>query len=166
MPCALTGILLVVNPLTFTVRSDFGAGVMLGFAVSFFYAGYILLLRRAKRIIPDMSSFCTMFLVSAFCALFFFAETAVTGVSLALPGMREAVLLAAYGILGQGIAWVLITENMPHVQASYAGLLLLLQPALSYVWDILFFSRMITAAESAGVVIALAAVYLGTVSRD
>jgi drug/metabolite transporter (DMT)-like permease len=43
-----------------------------------------------------------------------------------------------------------------------AGLALLLQPTLSFVWDVLFFSRPMTAMELLGAGIALIAIYLGT----
>jgi len=50
------------------------------------------------------------------------------------------------------------------VTATEAGLALLLQPALSFLWDIVFFGRVLTSAEAAGAAITLLAIYLG--SRD
>ncbi|MCP4726881.1 MAG: EamA/RhaT family transporter, partial [bacterium] len=48
---------------------------------------------------------------------------------------------------------------------SKAGLLHLLQPALVYIWDIMIFSRIINPAEMAGFIIAMGAVYLGSLSK-
>ncbi|MCX6832762.1 MAG: hypothetical protein NT028_11655 [candidate division Zixibacteria bacterium] len=48
------------------------------------------------------------------------------------------------------------------ISASRVGLILLLQPTLAFVWDVLFFKRPTTELEGVGAVIALAAIYLGT----
>ncbi|MDH3433815.1 MAG: EamA/RhaT family transporter, partial [Gammaproteobacteria bacterium] len=42
------------------------------------------------------------------------------------------------------------------------GLALLLQPTLSFVWDVLFFARPMSLTELAGAAIALFAIYLGS----
>ncbi|MEE4166461.1 MAG: EamA family transporter, partial [Desulfocapsaceae bacterium] len=52
-------------------------------------------------------------------------------------------------------------NSLPRVKASIAGLLLLLQPALSFVWDVLIFNRYTTLLNWTGVVLGLAAIYLG-----
>jgi drug/metabolite transporter (DMT)-like permease len=39
---------------------------------------------------------------------------------------------------------------------------LLLQPTLSFAWDIIFFGRALTAIEAVGAVIALMAIFLGS----
>jgi len=66
-------------------------------------------------------------------------------------------------ILGncQAFAWVLISNSLPRIAASRAGLILLLQPALSFFWDVLFFNRQTGIAGWAGVAMVLAAIYLG-----
>jgi drug/metabolite transporter (DMT)-like permease len=43
-----------------------------------------------------------------------------------------------------------------------AGLALLLQPALAFGWDILFFDRPTTMLEYVGAAVVLAAIYLGS----
>ena len=43
----------------------------------------------------------------------------------------------------------------------FAGLALLLQPSLSFVWDVLFFARPVSTTEVVGAVIALLAIYVG-----
>ena len=54
-----------------------------------------------------------------------------------------------------------IASSLPKVSTTEAGLALLLQPPLSFAWDVLFFSRPMTATELAGAAIALFAIYLG-----
>jgi len=55
-----------------------------------------------------------------------------------------------------------IASSLPKVTTTEAGLALLLQPTLSFLWDVIFFARPMTTAELAGAVIALLAIYLGS----
>jgi len=75
--------------------------------------------------------------------------------------MKSAMALAAYGVLSQVLGWVLIARSLPRVRASAAGLVLLLQPTLSFIWDVVFFHRPWDSVAAAGVVLAVAAIYLG-----
>jgi drug/metabolite transporter (DMT)-like permease len=59
-------------------------------------------------------------------------------------------------------AVILGASAMPQVSTTEAGLALLLQPTLSFVWDVLFFARPMTPTELAGAAIALGAIYLGS----
>ncbi|MGH8335846.1 MAG: EamA family transporter, partial [Gammaproteobacteria bacterium] len=64
------------------------------------------------------------------------------------------------------LGWVLISSSIHKVRASQVGLILLLQPVCAFAWDVLFFGRRFTAVEIAGAVLALAAIYLGSVRRS
>ena len=55
-----------------------------------------------------------------------------------------------------------IASSLPRVSTTEAGIALLLQPTLSFVWDVLFFARPMSATELLGAAIALAAIYLGS----
>ena len=46
-------------------------------------------------------------------------------------------------------------------EGSRVGLILLLQPLLAFVWDVLFFSRSITLVELTGAILTLFGIYLG-----
>jgi drug/metabolite transporter (DMT)-like permease len=51
------------------------------------------------------------------------------------------------------------------LEAALIGLILLLQPTLAFVWDVLFFARPAMPLEVLGVLLTLVAIYLGTTSR-
>ena len=74
----------------------------------------------------------------------------------------EAVGLLGYGVLSHTIGWLLIASSLPQVSTTEAGLALLLQPTLSYAWDVLLFERSLQPIEFAGAVVALLAIYLGS----
>jgi drug/metabolite transporter (DMT)-like permease len=50
---------------------------------------------------------------------------------------------------------------MPKIRTSLTGFILLLQPALSFIWDVLFFSRPTNLINWLGVIITLVAIYMG-----
>ena len=84
------------------------------------------------------------------------------GESLAVTTATDAAWLVAYGILSHCLGLMFIASSLPHVSTTQAGLALLLQPTLSFAWDVLFFARPMTSTELLGAAIALLAIYLGS----
>ena len=82
-----------------------------------------------------------------------------------LPDTRSRTFLslAALGLFSQSAGWILIANALPRMRASLSGLILLLQPALAFIWDVFFFQRPTRWINWIGVAIVLAAIYLGTV---
>jgi drug/metabolite transporter (DMT)-like permease len=68
-------------------------------------------------------------------------------------------------LVGQVLGWVIISNALPHLETSVSGLILLLQPALAFIWDILLFDRPSGWMDLTGALIALAAIYLGATAR-
>jgi drug/metabolite transporter (DMT)-like permease len=54
-----------------------------------------------------------------------------------------------------------MVRAMPRLPASLVGLLLLLQPALAFVLDVLLFHRATSAGDWLGLLLALAGILLG-----
>ena len=69
-------------------------------------------------------------------------------------------------MFSQSVGWILISNALPQIRASLSGLILLMQPALAFVWDVLFFQRPTSLVNWMGVLIALAAIYLGMGRRS
>ncbi len=88
------------------------------------------------------------------------------GVSLAIPRQADLAWLVCYGVLSHGLGMLFITSSLPHVTTTQAGLALLLQPTLSFVWDVAFFARPMQPTEFAGAALALFAIYLGSRSQQ
>jgi drug/metabolite transporter (DMT)-like permease len=61
------------------------------------------------------------------------------------------------------VGWVIISRTFHLVAASRAALILLLQPILTFVWDVVLFSRPTTLLEAAGAMLAIASIYMGSV---
>jgi drug/metabolite transporter (DMT)-like permease len=60
------------------------------------------------------------------------------------------------------VGWFLITRGIQTVRGALVGLILLLQPTLSFVWDILFFGKAVNPVELSGVGLALVGIYIGS----
>lgn len=165
IPLAVLGLALLVGVDWTHLSSGYQRGVIFGLITACCYAGYILSLRRTRVAETSGSSFATIALISLAAAVLLAAEMLVQGESFAIPNFANAGWLVAYGVFGQVLGWVLISNGIHRVRASQVGLILLLQPLCAFVWDALFFGRRFTAVELAGAVLALAAIYLGSVRR-
>jgi drug/metabolite transporter (DMT)-like permease len=83
-----------------------------------------------------------------------------------VPDVRSWAVLVAYGVVSQVLGWIFIYRGLLSVEASRAGLILLLQPSLAFIWDILFFARPAGWTDAVGAILALGAIYLGTVGQS
>jgi drug/metabolite transporter (DMT)-like permease len=65
-------------------------------------------------------------------------------------------------VLSTTLGWSLISTALRHTPPTLASLVLLLQPALSFAWDVLIFGRPTSGQELLGIGLILAAIYLGS----
>ena len=165
VPLAMLGLALLVGVDWSVLSPQKRAGVWLGLATGMFYAGYLLSLRQASFRSQGRGPTGDLALVSLGTALLLGLASVPAGESLAITTLSDGFWLTTYAVASQVIGWMLITSSLPHVPASRAGLLLLLQPTLSFIWDILFFGRPVTIYEGTGAIIALFAIWLGS-QRD
>ena len=162
VPLAFFGLALIVGLDWRSLPGDYRLGVVFGLLTAASYAGYLLSLRRSRQGSKHKLPSREVAIISLVSAAILGVSAMVEGESLVIPTLNDATWLAAYGILSHCIGWMFIASSLPHVSATEAGLALLLQPILSFVWDVLFFARSMTATELAGAAIALAAIYLGS----
>ncbi|MGH8312820.1 MAG: EamA family transporter, partial [Gammaproteobacteria bacterium] len=122
-------------------------------------------LRRARVAETVGSPFVTITVISLVTAGLLALAMWPEHASFVIPTWEDAGWLIAYGVFGQVLGWVLISSSIHKVRASQVGLILLLQPVCAFVWDVLLFGRRFSAVETVGAVLALAAIYLGSVRR-
>jgi drug/metabolite transporter (DMT)-like permease len=166
VPLALLGLLLIVGVDWRAGAAGYRWGVLFGAASALCYTGYLLALRRLQRDADLPARMTNMAAVSILCAAFLAAIALAAGESFAIPGAGSLGLLVLLGVVGQVLAWVLLSGGLPRMRHSLAGLLLLLQPLLASAWDVLFFRHSATLLEASGAVVTLAAIYLGTTASD
>ena len=161
IPLALAGLGLIVGFDWSALAAEYRWGVIAGLLTGLFYAAYMLMMRAARRDATDRLPVSEVAVVSIGSAVLLGAAVYVQGESLLVPTMIDAFWLINYGVLSQCVGLMLIASSLRLVTTTQAGVALLLQPTLSFVWDVLFFNRPMTAIEVLGAVLTLGAIYLG-----
>jgi drug/metabolite transporter (DMT)-like permease len=162
---AMGGLFAIVAPAWSSAGQDYQLGVFFGLLTGLFYAGFILTLNRSMSECGEGSQLAAMTANSLCTAALLAPLVLLRGETLALsPGM-PLLLMAGYGITSQFIGWVLISRGLRETRLSLAGLILLLQPVLAYVWDLTLFSRPAGLAELIGVAATLVGIGLGARRR-
>jgi drug/metabolite transporter (DMT)-like permease len=162
---ALAGLYLIVAQDWSTTAGNYRAGVLMGLLAALSYTFYLFALRRTMVLPERLPLFANMAVMSLTSALFLYLAAVFTGESLVIPRPVDWLWLLIYGLFCHSLGWILIATGMPQIPASKTGLILLMQPALAFVWDILIFARPTTAVEALGAIITLGAIYLGAVRR-
>lgn len=158
---AMTGMVLITGVDPGALDSNYRLGLLFGLGTAIFYSGYILTLKQAMNH-QEISGVSAMFVVSVTCTVFFAFITPASGASFVIPDTTSLLALAGAGIVCSTIGWSLISSAIKFTSATIASLFLLLQPALAFVWDMLFFSRPTKGVEIIGVLLILSAIYIGS----
>jgi len=165
LPLALIGMYLLVGTKWFSEGMNYQLGIYLSFVALFCYICYIIVLRLSqdlpKRLDPSTNLAINSLVAAGILALI----AAGQHESFITTRPLDWLWLILYGVFGQMLGWLCISIGLPHTSVSRAGFLLLLQPSLAYIWDVLFFGHATPLGELSGVVITLSAIYLGAVSR-
>jgi drug/metabolite transporter (DMT)-like permease len=162
VPLALFGLAMIVGFDWRDLPPDYRMGVIYGLLTALVYAGYLLTMRFVRKDVASGMPTREIAVVSVAAAIMLGISAVAEGQSLVIPSMSDAGWLLAYGVLSHSLGYILIVSSLPQVSTTEAGLALLLQPTLSFVWDVLFFARPMTPAELSGAAIALIAIYLGS----
>ena len=162
IPLAMLGLAMIIGLDWQGLQQDYRIGVIFGLLTAVCYAGYLLTMRQARtgstHAVPSREIAVLSLIAASVLGVVAVAE----GESLAIPNINDAIWLACYGILVHAVGLMLIASSLAKVSTAEVGLALLLQPTLSFTWDILFFDRQLTVMEGFGAAIALAAIYLGS----
>ena len=166
VPLAILGLTLIVGPEWQSLKPGYRAGVILGVLTAVSYAGYMLCMRRARMAavhpVPMREVAVMSLVVAVILGISAFAE----GQSLAVSRGQDMLWLGAYGLLSHALGMMFIASSLTKVSTTEVGIALLLQPSLSFLWDILFFGRTVTPLEAFGAAVTLAAIYLGSRGRS
>jgi drug/metabolite transporter (DMT)-like permease len=163
---AILGLFLVVGIHWYQLGSQYRTGVYLGLATAVAYTAFLLSLRKLQADDAEGITFYGMMLLSFASAIILGLQAVYSGDSFVIPDIQSWAALLLLGLTSQGIGWILISNALPRVRASFAGLILLLQPSLAFFWDVLFFQRPTSAVNWIGVIMVITAIYLGTVQKS
>jgi drug/metabolite transporter (DMT)-like permease len=163
MLIAFAGLFLIVGIDWTGLDPLYRIGIYTGLSAAVFYSLFLLSLRKLQSEQGGKSIFYILMVVSLTTAALIALELLRAGDSFGIPDWKSFWSLLALGLFSQAIGWILIANALPHVRASLSGLILLLQPALAFVWDVVLFQRPTSVINWIGVTIVLVAIYMGTI---
>lgn len=160
---AFVGLYLLVGLDWSQVGAQYQRGVVFGIVTGFAYAVYMLSTRHAQRSghVP-LAPAQLLCVSSLLCAVVLGAAVLLEGDSFVLPDAQTWWSLLGLAFIGQVLGWILLLRAMPQLPASVIGLLLLLQPALSFVLDVILFARPTRSLDWVGVGLSLLGIFIGS----
>ena len=168
---AFFGLWLLLGAGWASLPAQYRWGVWLGLATGVAYAAYNIGIKRSqheaatgKARAPVEQVLCLAAFGSALClGLLGWAE----GEAFAPPSMQVWGILLALAAVGHCLSWILISRSMVVLPVALAGLLLLAQPIVAYLLDVLVLDLMPTPRQWAGLAVSLAGIFVaGMKSRQ
>ncbi len=164
IPLAVTGLLLIVGMNWNELANDYKTGIYFGLLTALCYTVFLLCLKKIQSD-KGHSIFSALMIVSMSCSFFLGMKMLHSGDSFNIPDVKSLLALLGLGLFSQTIGWVLIANAMPKIRTSFTGLILLLQPALAFIWDVLLFNRPTDFLNWTGVALTLTAIYMGLTGK-
>lgn len=161
VPLAFTGLGLIFGLDWSELGPQYQIGVAFGLLTALAYATYLIVLRRVQMRPGAPHPVTAMAAVSLAAAGFLGVAMPLAGESFVIPDAQSWAALIGLGVVPQVMGWLLIVRGLPHTPASRAGLILLLQPGLAFVWDVVLFGRATSPIEYLGVTLVLGGIYYG-----
>lgn len=159
---AMVGIILLVGTTSgVNFTEEYLLGIVFGLITGVVYAGYLVTLKRASRQEekPDFMTF--MAWVCLFSAVFLGAAVPFEEGRFIPSDAYTWMVLILLAFVVQGLGWWVIYRSLQKIEASRAGLVLLMQPALATIWGVLFFTEHLAVGQVFGAVVTLVAIYFG-----
>jgi drug/metabolite transporter (DMT)-like permease len=159
---AFVGLWLLIGQGWSGFASSYRTGVLYGAFTAVCYAAYMLSFRHAQRERSTLDSSQLLSIASLLCAGVLAMLCMADGEPFRIPDAQTWVALVALGLVGQCLGWVLISRAMPQLPTSLVGLLLLLQPVLAFLMDVVLFHRATRTVEWIGLALSLCGIFIGS----
>ena len=161
---ALGGLQLITGVDWSAIEQNYLSGILLGLLAGLFYSGYILLV-KASMGDSSVNSVPAILQVAISSTLLLAVITPLNHASFVIPDSKSFISIAGAGVVSTTIGWSLLSSAIKHIPATVAGLVLLLQPTLALVWDVLIFGRPTGVLEIFGILLILFAIYIGSLRK-
>lgn len=138
-------------------------GVLLGIASGLAYAICVYYLKAASAL-PEGGGdkLAQMFNLSVWAGLVMLGYAILRGESLAIGDGRTLLMLVIYGVMVQFVGWLLVNRSIGRISLGLAGLILLLEPVITYFVDVVFLHKPTSALQIGGALLTVLAVYVGS----
>lgn len=159
-PLVIIGIFALVAPLTSILTPLETLGLIMAVGASISYGLYLFfikyLLVRYPKINPEslLAFACLSGSIILGIYMIFQSENLFL-----LPSKKAFFSVFMNGIITQVLGWWLISKSIRHIALSLSGIILLLQPAVTYFLDNLIFKRNTHFLQISGAIILLCTIY-------
>ncbi|WP_152222268.1 DMT family transporter [Pseudomonas sp. SCB32] len=139
-------------------------GVVYGVLSGLAYAICVYFLKINTQL-PDGGGdkIAQMLNLSLWAALVLLAYALANGESLAIHDGWTLLMLVIYGVLVQFVGWLLVNRSIGAISLGLAGLILLLEPVITYFIDIAFLGKTNSTLQVCGALLTILAVYIGSI---
>ncbi len=162
VPFAVIGLSMIVGLDWNELKPNYQMGIIFGLLTAICYSSYLISMRQAQQsetnVIPISEVAVMSLMASIILALTAFFENE----SLVVEDSYDYLVLLIYGVGSHAIGGIMIASALVRVSTTEVGIALLLQPTLSFIWEILFFNRSFSMIESVGVIIVLYSIFLSS----
>ena len=162
LPLALLGLVMIVGIDIDALSPSYRLGIVMGLGAALFYSGFLLSLRKLQAALQKYSFNYVLMQISLLTALLIALEILRTGEHFTIPTVSSLFFLLLLALFSQVLGFTLISSALPHISPSISGVVLLAQPALAFVWDVIFFGRPTDLLSWCGVGLTLFAIYIAT----
>lgn len=168
---AFYGLYLMLGGDWSTLPAGYRWGVLAGLGTGLCYALYNLALRRAQGEAHAAGTAVghqrapiaqVLALIALMCALLLGLAGLAEGSSFVIPGWQSLGWLLLLAGLGHCLSWVLISRAMAHLSVAVIGLLLLLQPIVAFLLDLVVLDLQVEPRAWLGLALTLAGIFLAS----
>ncbi len=163
----LLGLFLITGESWNALGNNYKLGILFGLLTAISYAGYIIAVKRIDHNEENNSDpVFNLLFISLISAALLFLFSFFEQASLEIASTRDLIWMICYGLFSHVLGWFFILNGLQNLSTVSAGIILLTQPLLSYVWDILIFQKVILPIEYIGIVSVLLAMIITIKSEN
>ncbi len=163
----LLGIFLITGQSWDITGINYKLGISFGLLTAISYAGYIISMKHIDHN-PAVNSdpIFNLLFVSLISTGLLFLFSIIEQVPLEIKSSNDLIWMICYGLFSHVLGWFFILNGLQKLSAVTVGIILLTQPILSYVWDIIIFKKIILPIEYFGIVTVLLAMIITIKSEN
>jgi len=150
---------------TWVSPENYAPGLLYGILTGLFYSVFILSLRQAEKIKLGWKTLEKLALVCALTTLLLIPVSISTG-EWALPQGVSWLWVILLALGPQILGWYLISSNLPKLEVSRSGLILLAQPLFATILGALIFQENLSPIQFIGAGATLIAIWLSQVKKS
>ena len=163
----LLGLFLITGQSWDIAGNNYKLGILFGLLTAISYAGYIISMKRIDHdAAVNSDPIFNLLFISLISAGLLFLFSIIEQVPLEIKSSSELIWMICYGLFSHVIGWFFILNGLQKISAVTAGIILLTQPILSYVWDFIIFKKVILPIEYFGIVSVLLAMIITIKSEN